>query len=97
MHPRVERESLSKDLKLNLQGQGGYKRRMMDFKKIPIKSDHTLRWYATLCMPSNRRDASMQDGHHLHTCTTLTSQGVLMVKALLMASVSRNSNHSLTI
>ena len=44
--------------------------------KIPSRSDHTLQWYATLCTPPKRRGASMQGGHHLHTCTTSTSQGV---------------------
>ena len=54
--------------------------------KIPSRSDHTLRRYATLCTPPKRRGASMQGGHHLHTCTTSTSQGAPMVKALTTLS-----------
>ena len=35
-----------------------------------------------------RRGASMQGGHHLHTCTTSTSQGVSMAKPLKLSTLN---------
>ena len=56
--------------------------------KIPSRSDHTLRRYATLCTPPKRRGASMQDGHHLHTCTTSHPRGLPMVKPLKLSMLN---------
>ena len=56
MHPCVGKKSLSKNLRLNLQGQGDSKKKK---EGLPSKNDRTLRQYATLCTPPKRWDASM--------------------------------------
>ena len=90
--PTCEEGILIKGSKLILQGQGGPKRRWVDFKRSLVEAivpSAGTQPSAHLQIDGAR--ASMQGGHHLHTCTASTSQGVSYGKR------SHNSQHSVVI
>ena len=76
MHPRVGKEVLIKGSKLILQGQGGPKMRWVDFTRSLTEAIVPSGGTQPSAHLPKKQGVSMQGGHHLHTCTTLTSQGV---------------------
>ena len=64
------------DLRLNLQGEGGSKWIWVDFKRSLAEAIIPSGGTQPSARLKKRRGASMQGGHHFHTCTTSTSQGV---------------------